>query len=247
MSSAEDPYAPSPSGGLPPFAPARAYEVRAGLGLTLGQVAWAIAAYCGEPVHPSSVEAWEAGIAVPDEKEIRALAAALWCSPADLVGEPVTLAQCRNVAGLSPSETAAALGMTQASWETVERRNHWQGTAAQTGALLRTLRPPPACFVAACGTRGRLQLLLREAVSGWWPNHVTAVNRIVPLDPAVIHYALERLHFVYQQFEGSAGASPRAAALAEVQASEFLEHIDQHLWRELPAAADRAAQSAYEG
>ncbi|MFE5589890.1 XRE family transcriptional regulator [Streptomyces sp. NPDC056549] len=228
---------PDPSSPLPPFQPARAATVRRQLGLTLGQVAWAIAAYRGEPLHPSTVTAWEAGTATPDAAHVHALAAALWCSPVDLVGEAVTLAQCRTVAGLSAAQTATALGMTHARWEEAERRNRWRGTAEQTRALLHTLRPPPACFVAACGRTGQLRVLLREAVSSWWPNYVSPVSRIVPLPHEVVGRALEQLHLVHQQFEGALGASPRVAAAAEAQAADFLERIDLHLWHQLRVAS----------
>ncbi|WP_052498836.1 helix-turn-helix domain-containing protein [Streptomyces vietnamensis] len=235
MSSADDD--PSP---LPPFHPARAAAVRRRLGLTLGQVAWAIAAYRGEPLHPDALAAWEAGTVVPDAAHIQALAAALWCSPVDLVGEAATLAQCRAVAGLSTGQVAAALGMTHARWEEAERRNRWRGTADQTRALLHTLRPPPACFVAACGRTGQLRVLLREAVSGWWPNYVSPVSRIVPLPHEVIGHALEQLHLIYQQFEGAVGGSPRAAAAAEAQAADFLDRIDLYLWQQVRAATQAA-------
>lgn len=230
---------PSPGdpSGLPPFAPVRAADVRATLGLTLDQVAAAVTAYRGEPTHPSVVHAWEAGLTAPDDTQVRALAAALWCSPVDLVAEATTLGQCRTVAGLSPGETATALGVTQARWESAERRNRWQGNPAQTSALLRTLRPPPACFVAACGTTGRLRILLREAVTGWWPNYTSPISRIVPFAPSVVGPVLERLHLAYQQLEGAAGASsPRAAAVAEARAADFLERVDLHLWEEVRAA-----------
>ncbi|GLX19848.1 MULTISPECIES: helix-turn-helix domain-containing protein [Streptomyces] len=226
-----------PAAALPPFDPARAFAARQQLGLTLGQVAWAVAAYRGGPMHPDTLQAWESGTAVPDEEDVKGLAAALWCSPVALVGEPATLAQCRTVAGLSPGETATRLGMTRARWEEAERRNRWQGTAAQTGALLRVLRPPPSCFVAACGRTPQLKVLLREAVASWWPNYVGPVTRIVPLDPAAVRAALERLHLAYQRLEHAAGGPPRAAAAAEARTDAFLEHIDLHLWQELRATA----------
>ncbi|MFC9794048.1 XRE family transcriptional regulator [Streptomyces sp. NPDC127584] len=224
MPPTDDPYA------LPPLAPARAAAVRHRLGLTTGQVAWAVAAYCGSPVHPDLVHAWEAGTATPENIHVKALAAALWCSPADLVGEAATLSQCRTVAGLTVNETAAALGITRGQWEKAERRNRWQGTPAQTQALLRTLCPPPPCFVAACGRTEQLRVLLREAVTTWWPAYVGPLTRIVPLDPAVLHHVLERLHLVYQRWEGATGGPADQAAQAEARAADFLEHIDHHLW-----------------
>ncbi|MEU9713994.1 XRE family transcriptional regulator [Streptomyces sp. NPDC047976] len=188
-------------------------------------------AYRGEPTHPSVVYAWEAGVAAPDDTQVRALAAALWCSPVDLVTEAATLGQCRTIAGLSLGQTAAAVGLTQARWESAERRNRWQGNPAQTAALLRTLRPPPACFVTACGTTGRLRILLREAVTGWWPNYTSPISRIVPLEPEVVGRVLERLHLAYQELDGSAAA--------EALAADFLERIDLHLWEGVRAATAR--------
>ncbi|MEU8760115.1 helix-turn-helix transcriptional regulator [Streptomyces sp. NPDC048659] len=223
---------------LPPFAPARAAALRGRLGLTLGQVAWAVAAYCGSPVHPGLVEAWENGTATPESGHVKALAAALWCSPADLVGEAATLAQCRTVAGLTVSETATALGLTRGQWEDAERRDRWQGTPAQTDALLRVLCPPPACYVAACGNSARLRVLLREAATTWWPPYAEALARIVPLDPALLRHALERLHLTYQRWEGAAGGSPREAALAEARAADFLERVDLYLWHEIREAVN---------
>ncbi|MFE9046093.1 helix-turn-helix domain-containing protein [Streptomyces sp. NPDC007818] len=234
MPPADDPYA------LPPFDSARAAAIRRQLGLTTGQVAWAVAAYCGSPVHPDLLRAWEAGTVTPENSQVKALAAALWCSPADLVGEASTLAQCRTVAGLTVNETAAALGITRGQWERAERRNHWRGTAAQTQALLRTLCPPPPCFVAACGRTEQLRVLLREAVTTWWPPYVGPLARIVPLDPALLHHALELLHRAYQHWEGATGGPVHQAARAEARAADFLEHIDRHLWQHLREALNPA-------
>ncbi|MEV7616506.1 helix-turn-helix transcriptional regulator [Streptomyces sp. NPDC089799] len=241
MSFVEDPSV------LPPFEPARAGAIRGMLGVTLGQVAYAIAAYQGKPFPPALLEAWESGTVVPDDDEVKALAAALWCSPVDLVGEATTLAQCRTLAGLTMSRTAAELGMTRDRWEDAERRNRWRGTAAQTDALLRVLRPPPACFVAACGTSRQLKNLLREAVNGWWPNYVTAVAGIVPVEAAALRHALEQLHLYYQQLEGSVGASSWAAASAEAQAADFVERIDLYLWQQLRAMGNPPVHGAGPG
>ncbi|WP_424217224.1 helix-turn-helix domain-containing protein (plasmid) [Streptomyces sp. BI20] len=218
---------------LPPLAPARAAARRAALGLTTGQVAWALGAYLGRPVHPDAVAAWESGAHTPDTPTVRALAAALWCEPADLVGDATTLAQCRAVAGLGTGEVAALVGLTRAQWERVEAHDRWQGDAARSAALLRALRPPPACWVAVCGKTGHLRVVLREAVTGWWPPHVPAVAAIVPMAPEVISTALERLHLAYQRLDQQAGASPEAAALAEQRSTTFLDHVDGYLWEAL--------------
>ncbi|MFF0484686.1 helix-turn-helix domain-containing protein [Streptomyces sp. NPDC004435] len=230
------------SDDLPPFAPVRAVGQRESLGLTLGQVAWAVTAYRGESVHPDTVAAWESGAVVPDGSQVKALAAALWCSPVQLVGEPTTLAQCRVVAGLDIGQVAREVGVTHDRWQRIERLDRWQGDAAQTAALLRTLRPPPAVFVAACGTTGRLRVALREAVTTWSPHHVVAVARIVPMPQSVIAQALERLHLVHQRLDHPAGGSQYDLAQAERRSAEFLDHIDRYLWhlvRQTPESSGR--------
>ncbi len=60
------------------------------MGLTEAQVAHSMAA-CGAPVHPQLVLAWEQGLQVPSDRQLFALADALWCEATALMGiEPRT-------------------------------------------------------------------------------------------------------------------------------------------------------------
>ncbi|MGR4878001.1 helix-turn-helix domain-containing protein [Streptomyces sp. LARHCF249] len=216
----------------PPFDPGLAVGVREQLGLTHGQVAWAVSAFRGHPLHPNVLAAWERGAEVPTARQIDALAAALWCSPGDLLGEPATLLQCRTLLGLTVEQVATMVGMTRDRYAEAERRNRWRGSGGQTQALFEALRPPPACFVGACGRTGQLRVLLREAVTGWWPNYVRPVAKIVPAAPPEIRDALEQLHLAYQRIDnhGRTGADAEAA---EREALAFLDRVDEQLWRRL--------------
>ncbi|MFB7588968.1 helix-turn-helix domain-containing protein [Streptomyces sp. NPDC056169] len=216
----------------PPLEPRRAARVREELGLTRGQVAWAVSAFQGRPLHPDTLLAWESGAEVPTTRQVDALAAALWCSPSDLLGEPGTLLQCRRLLGLTVEEVAVGVGMTRDRYAEAERRNRWRGSGRQTQALFDVLRPPPACFVGACGRTGQLRVLLREAVTGWWPNYVRPVAKIVPVAPAEIHHALEQLHLAYQRIDNH-GRTGAAAEAVEREALAFLDRVDEQLWRRL--------------
>ncbi|MFG2292858.1 helix-turn-helix domain-containing protein [Streptomyces sp. NPDC048603] len=223
---------------LPPLDPWRLVAVREQLGLTIGQVAWAVAAFRGRPLHPTLLTAWEQGAEQPDPDEITALAAALWCAPADLVGEPRSLLQCRTLAGLTLAEAAAAARMPHHRYAEAEARNRWRGTAEQTAGMVRALRPPPAVYVTACGLTGRVRITLREAVTGWWPNHLGALRRIVPVDGRELESALGRLHHAYQKLQTQAeGRSGAAAEAADRRAAAFLDRIDEHLWEVLRQSA----------
>ncbi|MCX5015005.1 helix-turn-helix transcriptional regulator [Streptomyces sp. NBC_00555] len=216
----------------PPFDPRLAVRVREQLGLTHGQVAWAVSAFRGHPLHPDVLLAWERGTEVPTTRQIDALAAALWCSPGDLLGEPATLLQCRTLLGLTVEQVATMVGMTRDRYAEAERRNRWRGSGRQTQALFEVLRPPPACFVDACGRTGQLRVLLREAVTGWWPNYVRPVAKIVPVAPAEIRGALEQLHLAYQRIDNH-GRTGAGAEAVEREALAFLDRVDEQLWRRL--------------
>ncbi|MER7759184.1 helix-turn-helix transcriptional regulator [Streptomyces sp. NPDC097619] len=223
---------------LPPLDPHRLAAVRGQLGLTTGQVAWAVAAYRGRPLHPALITDWEQGRAHPRPDEVEALAAALWCAPADLVGEPRTLLECRTVAGLTPAEAAAATGLPQHRYLEAEARNRWRGTAEQTAGMVAALRPPPAVYVAACGLTGKVRIMVREAVTGWWPHHLRALHRLVPVEAHLLERALGLLHDAYQRLQAEAEAGDTARATdAELRAVAFLDRIDAHLWQALRDSA----------
>ncbi len=230
----DDLHSPSEceNSAYPPLEPRRAAHVREQLGLTRGQVAWAVSAFQGQPLHPDVLLAWERGSEVPTTRQIKASAAALWCSPRDLLGEPATLLQCRTLLGLTVEQVALEVGMTHDRYAEAERRNRWRGSGRQTQALFEVLRPPPACFVDACGRTGQLRVLLREAVTGWWPNYVRPVAKMVPVAPAEIHRALEQLHLAYQRFDNH-GRTGAAAEAVEREALAFLDRVDEQLWRRL--------------
>ncbi|MFF8835797.1 helix-turn-helix domain-containing protein [Streptomyces sp. NPDC015130] len=205
--------------------------MREQLGLTVGQVAWAVGAFWGRPLHPGVVMAWEVGEALPDTDGVRALAAALWCEPADLVGEPRTLLQCRTLARLTLEQAAAEARMPRDRYAESEARGRWRGSPEQTAGMVAALRPPPAVYVAACGLTGRLRVTLREAVTSWWPNYLGPLGRIVPVRAADLERALDQLHRTYQRLDNLADAGHgQAPHDAELRAAAFLDRIDQHLW-----------------
>ncbi|WP_406472101.1 helix-turn-helix domain-containing protein [Streptomyces sp. NBC_01615] len=233
MPSQDDLHSPSEgekNSTYPPLEPRRAARVREQLGLTRGQVAWAVSAFQGHPLHPDTLLAWERGTEAPTAHQINALAAALWCSPGDLLGEPATLLQCRTLLGLTVEQVALGVGMTRDRYAEAEQRNRWRGSERQTQAVFEVLQPPPACFVGACGRTGQLRVLLREAVTGWWPNYVRPVAKIVPVAPAEIRRALEQLHLAYQRIDNH-GRTGAAAEAVEREALTFLDRVDEQLWR----------------
>ncbi|MFC8451466.1 helix-turn-helix domain-containing protein [Kitasatospora sp. NPDC057223] len=164
-----------------PFSPAAARAHRAGLGLTPQQVAEGMAAH-GIRLLPGHVIGWESGEIRPSEEEFIALARALWCPPAQLMGaRPACLRDFRVARELGREEAARRIGVPPRAYELAEATGSWNGDEDQTYALAQvlglTLRDVPAVL----GRGDELEQRLRRCVDGRWQAQVKAIGRIVPV------------------------------------------------------------------
>ncbi|MCW8221275.1 helix-turn-helix domain-containing protein, partial [Streptomyces griseolus] len=90
----------------PPFNAPAARRLREALGMAPGHVAYGLGAQYGLRITAETVLAWERGVALPDERELKALAGVLWCAPGELLSEASTLREHRVARGMSPEDLA---------------------------------------------------------------------------------------------------------------------------------------------
>jgi transcriptional regulator with XRE-family HTH domain len=183
----------------------------------------------GLRVLPETVLAWERGQAVPSEQELTALAAALWCAPADLLGAPTTLREYRWARGLALEDVAFAVGVRAARYARMEDDDHWTGDARQTAALAEALGLTPAQVVAVTGREQKLAEYLRSAASVRWQPYVRPVSGIVALPRERIERALDQLHEEYQSLMTST-LSWSGTASAEDKGAPFMARILERFW-----------------
>jgi transcriptional regulator with XRE-family HTH domain len=172
------PPAPTPV----PFSPQAARAHRDGLGLTPEQVVRAMAAH-GVRLLPSHLTSWESGELHPTEQELIALARALWCPAAELMGAPpASLRDFRVARELTAAQTAARIGMGPRGYATAELTGRWTGDPEQSAALAEvlglTLRE---LVVQVCGAGEELDRRLRQCVEGRWQAQLSAVAALVPV------------------------------------------------------------------
>ncbi|AXK37401.1 XRE family transcriptional regulator [Streptomyces armeniacus] len=209
-----------------------ARRLREALGMTPAHVAHGMRAAYGRSVSPSDIAAWELGEAVPDESELTALAGALWCAPADLLGTPGTLRQYRLARGTAVADLALLLGMTPHDYEHMERSGHWTGNQRQADALANALDLPPSALLELTGRTDELAALLRGAVSTRWQAYADDVTALVPLPRPRVEAALRALHTAYQAIATGSlqwGAAPGPTTSATAGQS-FLDEIVNHFW-----------------
>ena len=183
----------------------------------------------GLHVAPDTVVAWERGQAVPSERELTALAAALWCAPADLLGAPTTLREYRWARGLALADVAFAVGLRAARYARMEDEDHWTGDARQTAALAEALALTPAQLVAVTGREQKLAEYLRSAATVRWQPYVKPVAAIVPLPRERVERTLGQLHEDYQSLMTST-LSWSESASAEDKSGPFLARILERFW-----------------
>ncbi|MFG2822101.1 transcriptional regulator [Kitasatospora sp. NPDC048365] len=187
------PPAPAPV----PFSPAAARAHRAGLGLTPDQVAEGMAAH-GVRLLPGHVLGWESGQIRPTEEEFIALARALWCPPASLMGvPPATLRDHRVARELGQEQTARRIGISLAAYRKAEETGTWSGDEDQTWALAQALRLGLRQLVQVTDRTAELEQRLKQAVDGRWQAQLSAVARIVPAEPGRLEAALAALQNEY--------------------------------------------------
>jgi transcriptional regulator with XRE-family HTH domain len=175
-------------------------------------------------VGPDLVVAWERGDAVPDARELAALAGVLWCSPADLTGRPRSLGEYRVARGLAPEDVARAVGIELHAYLRMEEARAWRGTARQSAALAALLGLSPADQVTVTGHDDRLAELLRGAVTNRWQGYVRQVAKVVPLDRRVLEDVLAELHQEYRAHR-SAGR-------------DVLDRVLDHFWTRVDRDTD---------
>jgi transcriptional regulator with XRE-family HTH domain len=181
-----------------PFSPQAARAHRAGLGLTPGQVAEGMAAH-GVRLLPTHVLAWESGELRPSEEEFIALARALWCPPAQLMGTaPATLRDHRLARELTAHQAARRIGVTLPTYARAEATGHWDADEEQSRALAHALGIPLRTLVRVTGRQEQLERCLRQVVDGRWQARLTAVARMVPAPQEALSAALADLQNEYR-------------------------------------------------
>lgn len=212
-----------------PFSPAAARAHRAGLGLTPGQVAEGMAAH-GVRLLPSHVIGWESGELRPTEEEFIALARALWCPPAQLMGtHPGTLRDFRVARELSPEQAAQRIGISAAAYEKVEAGGRWTGDADQSHALAHTLGMSLRALLYVTSRQDELDKLLRSCVDGRWQGQLKPVARLVPVPREVLSVVLAALQADYQVPMHWGTSTPAADQTPTVPlAQRFWELLSQH-------------------
>ncbi|MGV9267705.1 transcriptional regulator [Kitasatospora sp. NPDC003701] len=198
-----------------PFSPAAARAHRAGLGLTPEQVAEGMAAH-GVRLLPAHVLGWESGELRPTEEEFIALARALWCPPAQLMGvRPARLRDLRVARELNQEGAARRIGIALRQYQLAEATGQWDGDQEQTHALARVLGLTLRELVAVTGRADELDRRLRQGVDGRWQAHVRAIGRIVPVhedDLATVLTVLQNENQVSSHWGAGSWGSPAPAA-----------------------------------
>lgn len=180
-----------------PFSPAAARSHRAGLGLTPDQVVEGMAAH-GVRLLPMHVLGWETGEFRPSEEEFIALARALWCPPAQLMGAaPAGLRDFRVARELSQDQAAQRIGVTLRAYEHAELTGKWGGDAGQTYALGHVLGIGLRMLVRVTNRQEELDRCLRQCVDGRWQSQVKPVARLVPVPRPVLEQTLAEFQGEY--------------------------------------------------
>lgn len=197
-----------------------------------GHVAYGLRAQYGLLVAPETVMAWERGELSPTSTELTALAGVLWCSPGELLAEPVTLREHRLARGLDPEDLARRIGLEAGSYQKMEDTGRWKGNERQSAALATVLGLTLAQFVTATGKEEELAGLLRSAVTTRWQAYAKPLAKLLPVPKGQLEWVLEQLYNDYQSRmvatlswgggQGSAGTGDAGR--------EFLAEIVERFW-----------------
>ncbi|MEV7519828.1 helix-turn-helix domain-containing protein [Streptomyces sp. NPDC091371] len=216
----------------PPFNAPAARRLRAALGMAPGHVAYGLHAQYGLVVAPETVMAWERGEISPTSAELTALAGVLWCSPGELLAEPVTLREHRIARGLAPEELARRIGVEPGAYQKMEDTGRWKGNERQSAALATVLGLTLAQFLTATGKNEELADVLRSAVTTRWQAYVKPLGKLLPIPKAHLERVLEQLHVDYQSkmvatlsWGGGGGEAANGDA-----GREFLAEIVDRFW-----------------
>ena len=214
----------------PPFNAPAARRLREALGMAPGHVAYGLRAQYGMHVTPDTVAAWERGLAVPDARELTALAGVLWCSPGELLATATTLREHRIARGLAPDELARRVGMDASAYLQMEESGRWRGNERQTAALAGVLGLAPRELLAATGLDRQLAELLRSAVTSRWQAYVRPVGKMLPLERDHIEDVLQQLHADYQSRMVATLSWGAAEEDTGEPGRDFLTRIVDHFW-----------------
>lgn len=197
-----------------------------------GHVAYGLRAQYGLLVTPETVMAWERGEISPTSPELTALAGVLWCSPGELLAEPVTLREHRIARGLAADDLARRCGMEAGAYQKMEDAGRWKGNERQSAALATALGLTLAQFVTATGKHEELAELLRSAVTTRWQAYVKPLSKLLPVPKAHLERVVEQLHGEYQSRmvatlswgggQGDAGSGDSGR--------EYLDDIVERFW-----------------
>ncbi|MER7409669.1 transcriptional regulator [Streptomyces sp. NHF165] len=213
------------------FDGAAARRLREALGMAPRDVAHGMRAAFGLTVAAETVTAWERGEQTPDDRELTALAGALWCAVPELMDTPGTLRGFRLAQGLSRADLALGIGMDEAAYALAEEEGRWVGDARQADALGRVLRLPVPALIAFTGRSAELAELLRRAVTSRWQAYVEPVSGLVPLPRAYLEDGLRRLHAEYTSTTAaSLGWGRPASASSREAARAFLDDVLDRFW-----------------
>ncbi|MFF5444929.1 helix-turn-helix domain-containing protein [Streptomyces sp. NPDC012888] len=197
-----------------------------------GHVSYGLRAQYGLDVDPETVMAWERGDISPTSAELTALAGVLWCSPGELLAEPVTLREHRVARGLSAEELARRVGLDAGSYQKMEDTGRWKGNERQSAALASALKLTLPQFVLATGKQEELAGLLRNAVTTRWQAYVKPLAKLLPVPRHHLETVVEQLHAEYQSRMvatlswGGAGARVGSGDAGR----EYLDGIVDRFW-----------------
>lgn len=216
----------------PPFNAPAARRLRAALGMAPGHVAYGLRAQYGLLVAPETVMAWERGEISPTSVELTALAGVLWCSPGELLAEPVTLREHRMAKGLAAEELARRVGVEANAYQKMEDTGRWKGNERQSAALATALGLTLSQFVTATGKSEELADVLRSAATTRWQAYVKPLTKLLPVPKQHLEQVLEQLHGEYQSkmvatlsWGGGVGVAGTGDA-----GREFLNDISDRFW-----------------
>ncbi|WP_461029165.1 helix-turn-helix domain-containing protein [Streptomyces sparsus] len=219
----------------PPFDAVAARRLRETLGMTPAHVAYGMWAAFGLRVTAESVAAWEHREGSPTEDELAALAGALWCAPADLMGAPRSLREHRLARGTAVADLAMRIGMPPARYREAERTGRWTGNERQTAALAEALGMSLRARTELTGGRRRLSELLRGAAGSRWQAYVRPLCRLLPeLSRSQAESLLERLNDEFHRRSCSSlswiDTNSRTAHGSADAGRVFLDEIEDHFW-----------------
>ena len=165
------------------------------LSLTPAAVARDMAAH-GAAVSAPQVIAWESGELLPSERELTALARALWCSPGQLMGGRARSIRDHRLALELPLEDLARrLGLSPRVYSQMEAATRWEGNPDQTFLLAEALDLTPYGLLLATAREDDLRDVLARAVDGRWQSQVKPVLQLLPtLHPEDVQRALQVMH-----------------------------------------------------